>query len=287
MLLIENKYSDTSNIVKQEERELKKIDDSLSIFRIMYRPESNLPESFGIRVKTKGNKELIQKLTRYGWKADKKVKVGNSIYPWDKNTTPYYVQELTKCLRYRKWAIFQGKIGLCAVEYVDDEYYLKDNFPYIRPKVLPILVNGYGGYTSFTEDYGNNKFIKIIEILEDDEPLTLTEQYPKNSDDFLFGWIAPNGDTYHCGFEGHSNCADMICKELFPDTYICGAESHLEELGWIKVSRKVPYTPYNQNSRSVYFLSMTRDLTKAQVDTLFKLDLQDDENIEYLIKRVL
>lgn len=287
MLSIEKKYNYDKEsglfnhpIVEVERENLRKIDESLSIVGASF--FDNMPSKITTKVEVKGNKELINRLIRNGWVRERKEKITPN--GWNKVKESYFVQFMVKEIVYCKWAIFKGSYGLFAVEYLDNLYEVKSKYPYIREEALPVLVNASGGYTSFSKDYNGNEFIKIIKICEDDEPLTREERYPKNSDKFHYGWISPNGDTYTCGFESHIACAYAICEELFPNEFFGNAESHLEEFGWIKVSRPVPYNYDNLSKQAVYFTSLTRKLTKRQINTLFDLNLQDDPYIAWRIK---
>ena len=286
-LFIEKKYQQDEDtnllehpIVVAERNELKKISEKLNIVSASF--FEHMPSKITTKIEVKGNKELINKLVRLGWTLERREKVEPNN--WNNVKTPYFVQFMVKEIIYCKWAIFRGSYGLFAIEYLDNLYEVKKKYPYIREDALPVLVNASGGYTSFSKDYNGNEFIKIIKICEDDEPLTREERYPKNSDKFHYGWISPNGDTYTCGFESHIDCAYAICDELFPNEYIGNAEYHLEELGWIKISRPVPYNYENLNKQAVYFTSLTRKLTKKQINTLVALNLQDDPYIAWRIK---
>lgn len=183
-----------------------------------------------------------------------------------------------------KYAIYKGKVGLYAMEYFDkiDPELFKDRgvlgWWQITPDRLPIVVNDAGGRCSFYPVEDN--FVEIIEVDEDQEPLTREQMYPKNSDQFYFGWISPEGDTYNSGFSGHGDCADMICKELDIKTY--AGERYLEEHGWVKITRKAPYTPENEMSRQVYAQGCI--ITKKQADALFDADLYEDPDVQFMVE---
>lgn len=102
----------------------------------------------------------------------------------------------------------------------------------------------------------------------------------KNSPEFEFGWISPEGDTYNTGFEGHYQAAVMICAEF-------GYKSHLEELqleekGWIRISRDVPYTYETLHKQHIYSSGLR--MTKKQADTLIDLGFSADENFKVLLE---
>lgn len=185
--------------------------------------------------------------------------------------------------RMIKYAVYRGNVGLYAKEYFDkiDPDLFNDRgvlgWHYIKEEDLPIVVNNAGGRCSFYPVEDN--FVEIIEVDEDKEPLTREQCFPKNSPEFEFGWISPEGDTYNTGFEGHYRAAVMICEELGYSGFL--HERELEEKGWIKISRDVPYTFENLHSKHIY----TSDLrmTKKQADILIDLGYSSDETFKFLV----
>ena len=183
-----------------------------------------------------------------------------------------------------KYAIYKGIVGLYAKEYfdkIDPELFERRGvlgWYNITPDRLPIVVNSAGGRCSFYPVEGN--FVEIIKVDENQEPLTREQQFPKNSPEFYFGWISPDGDTYNSGFEGHSRCADLLCKEMGIETY--SGERYLEENGWVKILREAPYTPENKKSRTVYAKDLI--LTKKQADVLFGIGMYEDENVKLMVE---
>lgn len=175
-----------------------------------------------------------------------------------------------------KYAIYKNKIGLRATEYADTKRAIK-HFPYINEKDLPVIINNVGGYTSFDLDREKEHgFLKIIEIEEDQEPLTREDRYPKNVAEFEYGWLSPDGDTYNTGYEGHCRAADAICEELGFNSY--RGEYQLEEKGWVKI------TANWQNGslkKAVYVNNLY--ITKKQSDTLFDLGLWDMPSVQSMI----
>ena len=107
-----------------------------------------------------------------------------------------------------KYAIYKSKVGLYAKEYfdkIDPDLFERRGvlgWQRIKEEDLPIVVNSMGGRCSFYPV--GDDFVEIVEVDEDQDPLTLEQQFPKNSPDFYFGWISPDGDTYNTGSEGHS-----------------------------------------------------------------------------------
>lgn len=179
----------------------------------------------------------------------------------------------------RKYAIYRGETGLYEKEYIDteegyQELYGRD----IGHNRLPIVVNRVGGMCSFEPVEDN--FVGIVEVDDNQDPLTREQKYPKNSPDFYFGWISPDGDTYNCGHEGHLDCADMICEELGVHAY--NGERYLEEHGWAKTLRETPYTPDNMRTRRVWAKNLY--ITKKQADALYDAGLYDTWDVRIMVK---
>lgn len=175
-----------------------------------------------------------------------------------------------------KYAIYKNKIGLRAVEYADTKEAIK-GLPYIKEECLPVIINRVGGYTSFNLEYEKeNGFLEIIEVSENEEPLTREQMYPKNSPDFDCGWINPEGDTFHTGPEGHLASAEVICRELGVSTY--QEERYLEEQGWVKVTRS---WIDGKHDKRVYAEKFR--ITKRQADTLFDLGLWEVDYVPCMI----
>lgn len=169
-----------------------------------------------------------------------------------------------------KYAIFKGQVGLYSWQYIDDPNDLK-NYPYISEFDLPVVVNRMGGYHHFDKKYEPN-FLEIREVADNRPPLTREERYPKNSNDFEYGWIDPEGNTYNTGYEGHIGCAECLCEELGYKTY--RYESYLEELGYIKVTKIF-------ERKEV--LAPNFHITKKQADVLYDLGLYDNDDVKRLI----
>lgn len=182
-----------------------------------------------------------------------------------------------------KYAVYKGSIGLYAKEYFDkiDPELFNDRgvlgWRRIKEEDLPIVVNASGGRCSFYPVEDN--FIEIIEVEEDQEPLTREQCFPKNSPEFEYGWISPDGDTYNTGFEGHYRAAVMICAELGYKPYM--EERKLEEKGWIKISREAPYVP-GVFKKHIFAENLL--ITKKQADTLVDLGYSSDEDFKFLVE---
>lgn len=235
-----------SRVVKIEQEKLDKLGFNIEITMssgISEMMEKGMPNQIGILIPLKGNKSKIEILKRNGWYcASREKRHDGSFY-----------QRLYKDIHYQKYAIYRTPIGLYAKDYYDNVRDLRrDGLSYIRPDSLPVTVNRVGGYTSFIEEYDKkNGFVEIITVLEDEEPLTREQMYPKNSDKFKLGWIDRAGNTYACGFEEHRYAAEAICKELGFQCY--DYEKELEKKGWIKIYRPAPYTWENRDASEPYF----------------------------------
>lgn len=183
-----------------------------------------------------------------------------------------------------KYAIYQGKVGLYAKEYfdkIDPELFIDRGvlgWNRIKEEDLPIVVNSVGGRCSFYPVEGN--FKEIIEVEEDQEPLTREQCFPKNSPEFEFGWISPEGDTYNTGFEGHYRAAIMICAELGYKSYL--EESQLEEKGWIKITKDPLFSHRGSDMRGIYSTGLK--MTKKQADTLVDLGFSSNDDFKALLE---
>ena len=178
-----------------------------------------------------------------------------------------------------KYAIYRSEVGLYAKEYIDRLADCKDLLGgyNVKQEDLPIVVNRAGGRCSFYPVESN--FIKVIEVDENEEPLTREQCFPKNSPEFDFGWISPEGDTFNTGFQGHWAAAKMICAEYGYKSY--NPERELEERGWVKIMREVPYTPGNWR-KQIYAEGLK--ITKKQADTLMDLGYGKDNEFQFLVE---
>ena len=256
-----------SKVVAIEQEKLSQIKENLTISYMSGtndRMKKGMPSTIGLSFPLKGNAELIEKLKRIGWRRAFKVKRNGA-----------FIQKMEKDLYYQKYAIYKTDFGLCAKEYFDDVCDLRRcGLTYIKKESLPVTVNRVGGYTSFIEEYDIKEgFLEIVELPEDEEPLTREQRYPKNSEVFKYGWIDRAGNTYTCGFEGHYYAAEAICKELGIKCY--NAERELEKLGYVKMSRPAPYNPDNYGKACPYYCmsdsEVGRYISKRQYEKLCEL----------------
>lgn len=269
--MVVSKLSDTSFLPK----------GSLSVYSVSGTSEGKVCE-ISVRFKEKGSGSLRAALERLGWEKERREMSGTGFSRtfFDEKREFYLVYR--KSISYFKYAIYRrGKnaaFGLYAMDYIDsmDDKRLGSMFGggLVKEENLPVVVNGVGGSHSFDERYEEG-FVEIVEVPEGEEPLTREQMYPKNSSDFFYGWISPNGDTYACGFEKHTDCADEIAREIGMKTF--SAEYSLEEAGWIKVSRPAPYSYENMGKRTIYYKFRNGvDMTVAQMDTLIDTGLYEE-----------
>ena len=172
----------------------------------------------------------------------------------------------------KKWAIYQDTYGKYARHYIDtieelNKTHLKT---FVTTITLPIVMNRGLGYSSFELEYDKkNGFLEIVE--NENFPLSRNDMFPKNHENFLYGWIDPEGNTYACNFEDHYYASEFLCEERGYKGY--NSERVLEEAGWIKISRKPPYTP--DNTEQIPY-SATFRITQAQYKTLCDIGLDDN-----------
>jgi len=177
-----------------------------------------------------------------------------------------------------KYAIYKNNIGgLYEMDYIDNLDDCKNYMfgPFIKEDRLPIVINMMGGYHSFIKDDKN--FVKFIECNEDINPLKLNERYPINVKNFKFGWISPDGITYHCGATSHTQCAIYICKEFVAEPMNYGAEKYLEKQKWIKT--------YKDSNREFSIYIEGGHITKQQYETLCDLGYSRHEYVKRLVRR--
>ena len=252
---------------------LLKIDKDLKVSRIA--GHDNKIMQVGVSFPLKGSISKTRALEEMGFhKRRKELRNGS------------YFQIMEKDINYDKYAIYKTSFGgLKAVLYIDNERDFYRHQVFGKPAYFPMLVNRQGGRCPFDEEIDKrNGFLYIKEVLEDEEPLTREEMFPKNSESFLYGWIDREGNTYACSFEGHYPAAEALCKEKGIAKY--NEERALEKAGWIKISRKAPYTPENVGSQCIYFDLRECQATQSQINTLFDLKLNDDPLFEYMLREM-
>ena len=123
-------------------------------------------------------------------------------------------------------------------------------------------------------------FPKINEEIYGAEPVAESNHKPvdvpvEKKPETKFGWIAPDGRFFGCGYGGHSNLASRIVGEI---EYVLDAEQRLEKLGWAKVFKGI-------DSRERYTVGMGagKKLTDAQLRTLQGMGLGNAHGISGLL----
>lgn len=143
--------------------------------------------------------------------------------PYDQSLAVWeYIDDVKEAMKY--W----------YVKYAIDKYGVDD--------IMPIVMNRMGGYHTHRPDA--NDVVKIVES-ETWPTLRLWEIHPMNSAAFKTGWIAPDGTTYLCSYEGHVDCAQTIRDSLYNGaTPGLSADEFLLRKGWGKCTNKT-YIVYN------------------------------------------
>lgn len=169
------------------------------------------------------------------------------------------------------WAIYRNTEtgGLYAAEYVDDikqvkgkpiEYNIKK-----YPEDLPYVLNSFGAGCPFS--LSDLNFVEFRKWNRGKNPLSLEERYPVNDPNFQYGWISPQGTTYHCGYYGHMDCADLLAETFYSVQNPIAGDHILLNHGWLKT------THGSGNGINVFgndsFLSRW---TEAQKDIVRKID---------------
>lgn len=259
-------------LVQQMNERLSKISPSLKISKVSHCEDKIM--SVGVLFPLKGNANLMKSLKKLGFEETFKEKSNGA-----------FMQRMEFYIHYDKYAIYQGDVGKYAMLYIDNVHDFKRHGLFGSPYDVefPIVVNSRGGRHTFRKEYEEG-FLKIKEVGENEEPLTREEMFPKNSDSFLYGWIDREGNTYACSFEGHFRAAEALCQEKGIKCY--NDERALEEAGWIKISRKAPYTPDNVGSRCIYFNLWECRATQAQIDKLYDLGLEDDMCFKHMLQEM-
>ena len=178
----------------------------------------------------------------------------------------------------KKFAIYKAETGYYYNELIERKEQLAGtNLELlIDEALLPVVLDGNGGYHRFTkDDYG---FVRIVET-EKECPLRLEEMYFKNHESFKLGWISPDGDTYSCSYTNHMKAAAHLAERFCPGAKL--PERALGRAGWLKV-----IDSWNGTSRthSQFVYSISGKITKRQADKLFDLGLYNNEEVRRLIK---
>ena len=136
----------------------------------------------------------------------------------------------------------------------------------LRPDTLPL------GVEKFHKGLSDVYFQKINEEIYGTEPAPENAHKPvdvpvEQKPETKFGWIAPDGRFFGCGYGGHTSEARRIVGEIRD---IRDPERHLENLGWAKVFK-------GMEERSRYSVGMGegKKLTDAQLKELQRMGLDN------------
>lgn len=178
----------------------------------------------------------------------------------------------------KKFAIYKSETGYYYYEYIESLKQLEGTCfeEIITEDKLPVVLDNSGGYFHFVEnDYC---FSEIIET-EKNCPLPLEKMYFKNHDNFMLGWMSAAGDTYSCGYTGHTKAALAICAKYFPDAQLL--ERTLGNAGWLKIIDSWDGT---ERTHRQFVYSMTGKITKSQADKLFDIGLYYNDEVKKMIE---
>ena len=144
----ENEPWDSSELVKKENRQLERIGVKVSGIKCAYVKESGLPVYFinglVVEILQKGNAQTIKILEMMGYKRYMRLLD-------TREGKRQYVISLHRQIPLRKWLIYQKPTGgLYAFEYLTTEEDISP-YPYITADRLPVMINSYGGYSTFDE----------------------------------------------------------------------------------------------------------------------------------------
>ena len=123
-------------------------------------------------------------------------------------------------------------------------------------------------------------FQKINEEIYGTEPAPESAHKPvdvpvEQKPETKFGWIAPDGRFFGCGYGGHTSEARRIVGEIRD---IRDPERHLENLGWAKVFKGL-------EARERYSVGMGegKKLTDAQLVELQRMGLDNAHGVSLLL----
>ncbi len=133
-------------------------------------------------------------------------------------------------------------------------------------------------WKKFHKGYSHVNFHKINEEIYGTEPVEESKHKPVDvpvKEKSKFGWIAPDGRFFECGYGGHTSVAERIVGEI---QHVFDPEQHLEGLGWAKVYKGVI-------GRERYTIGMGtgKKLTDAQLKTVQYLGLDNANGISLLL----
>lgn len=126
-------------------------------------------------------------------------------------------------------------------------------------------------FWNFYEEYGT---VYKPPIVKEESKRILHELHEKNSDNTKYGWVSPEGNYFHCGYQGHIALANDICFGMV-DTD--NSERYLEEHGWCKIYKSLFEDKYHVYVGGKYVI------TDAQMQTLISLGLDNAEDLSKML----
>lgn len=131
--------------------------------------------------------------------------------------------------------------------------------------------SGRVDFRNFFDDYGT---VYKPPAVKEENKQTLHELHEKNDDGTKYGWISPDGNYFHCGYQGHIALAYEIC---FGMVNTDNAERYLEEHGWCKIYKSLFEDNYHVYVGGNYVI------TDAQMKRLIELGLDNAEDLSKML----
>lgn len=126
-------------------------------------------------------------------------------------------------------------------------------------------------FWNFYEDYGTTYEAPVAS--EEDKDV-LHEIHERNDDNTKYGWISPDGDYFHCGYQGHVPLANQICFGMVKTN---NAEHYLEEHGWCKIYKSLFEDDYH------VYVGGNYTITDAQMKVLIDLGLDKAKDLSKML----
>lgn len=131
-------------------------------------------------------------------------------------------------------------------------------------------------WKKFHKGFSDVNFRKINKEIYGTEPLPESAHKPvdvpdKKESKTKFGWIAPDGRFFGCGYGGHTSLAREIVGDI---QSISDPEQHLENLGWAKVFKGIEV-----KERYSIGMGEGKKLTDAQLRGLESMGLDNAHGV--------
>lgn len=128
-------------------------------------------------------------------------------------------------------------------------------------------------FWNFHKDFGSEYDKPKADEITSEVVKSVHEQY---NDDTKYGWISPEGQYYHCCYQGHVDLADKICFGMV-DTN--NSERYLEDHGWVKIYKPMTYDKY------CLYMSDKCKITEEQMKILIGMKLEDVDGMKEILSR--